>query len=179
MPAQDLDRVAVIGTSCCGKTTFARRLAADLGMRHVELDALYWGPFWTPRPGFRDEVQAAAQQQRWVIDGNYSAVRDIVWPRCTAIVWLDYSFARVFSQAIRRTLRRIVARERLHGGNRETIRGAFFEADGIPWWVVRTHGRRRREFPELFPRPEYGHAATIRLPTAAAAEAFLAGNRGQ
>jgi hypothetical protein len=39
---------------------------------------------------------------------------------------------------------------------------------------VRTHGRRRREFPELFRRPEYGQAAVVPLPTPAAAEAFLA-----
>jgi hypothetical protein len=88
-------------------------------------------------------------------------------------VWLDYSFGRVFSQALRRTARRIITRERLYAGNRETVRGALFATDGIPWWVIRTHGKRRRDFPALFKRPEYGHAAVITLGKPAAAEAFL------
>jgi hypothetical protein len=110
---------------------------------------------------------------RWVIDGNYSAVRDIIWRRSSAIVWLDYSFARVFLRALRRTARRIITRERLYAGNRETVRSALFDTDGIPWWVIRTHGKRRRAFPALLKRPEYGHAAAIHLDRPAAAEAFL------
>jgi hypothetical protein len=100
-------------------------------------------------------------------------VRDTIWRRSSAIVWLDYSFARVFSQALRRTARRIITRERLYAGNRETVRNALFDTDGIPWWVIRTHGKRRRDFPELFKCPEYGHAAVIQLDRPAAAEAFL------
>ena len=174
MTPPDLTRVVVVGTSCAGKTTLARRLAGLLGCEHIELDSLYWGPRWTPRPGFVETVRAMTQRHRWVIDGNYSAVRDIIWRRSSAIVWLDYSFARVFSRALRRTARRIVTRERLYAGNRETVGNALFAADGIPWWVIQTHGKRRRQFPELLERPEYGHAAVIRLVEPAAAEAFLA-----
>ena len=180
MPPPDLSRVVVVGTSCAGKTTLARRLAGVLGTEHVELDAVYWGPGWTPRPDFVQTVQAIAERPRWVIDGNYSAVRDSIWRRSSAIVWLDYSFARVFSRALRRTARRIITRERLYeGDNRETVRSAFFAPDGIPWWVIRTHGKRRREYPELFKRPEYGHVAVIQLHGPAAAEGFLAGVCGR
>jgi len=179
MASLDLARVVVVGTSCAGKTTLARRLAGILGSEHVELDSVYWGPEWTPRPDFIQTVLGIAQEPRWVIDGNYSAVRDIIWRRSSAIVWLDYSFARVFSQALRRTARRIITRERLYSGNRETIRTALFDTDGIPWWVIRTHGKRRRDFPELFKRPEYGHAAVIQLDRPAAAEAFLVSVRAR
>ena len=174
IPPPDLSRVVVVGTSCAGKTTLAGRLAGILGTEHVELDAVYWGPGWTPRRDFVQTVLAIAERPRWVIDGNYSTVRDIVWRRSSAIVWLDYSFARVFSRALRRTTRRILTRERLYGGgNRETVRNAVFDRDGIPWWVIRTHRKRRREYPELFKRPEYGHAVVIQLDRPAAAEAFL------
>ena len=174
MPPADLSRVVVIGTSSAGKTTFARRLASTLGCPHVELDALHWGPQWTPRAAFREDVARSTREPHWVIDGNYSVVRDVVWRRATAIVWLDYSIARVFSRALRRTVRRVVTGEHLYGGNRETIAGSFFARDGIPWYVLRTYRRRRREFPVLFGRPEYAHATVIRLRTPAAAEAFLA-----
>ena len=173
-PPANLARVVVVGTSCAGKTTFARRLASILGTPHFELDSLHWGPGWTRRPDFQQEVLAAAQQPRWVIDGNYSAVRDIIWRRCTVIVWLDYSFARVFSRALRRTVRRVVTGERSFYGNRETIGNQVFDTEGVLWWVLRTHGKRRREFPELFRRPEYVHASVVQLPTPAAAEVFLA-----
>src|SRR5438445_11179450 len=138
MPPVDRTRVVVVGSSCAGKTTLARRLAGILGSEHVELDSVYWGPGWTPRPDFIQAVLAIAQQPRWVIDGNYSAVRDIIWRRSSAIVWLDYSFARVFSRALLRTARRIIMKERLYAGNRETVRNALLDTDGIPGWVIRT-----------------------------------------
>lgn len=43
-------RILVVGTSGAGKSRLAGQLAAALGVPHVELDALYWGPDWTPRP---------------------------------------------------------------------------------------------------------------------------------
>jgi adenylate kinase family enzyme len=171
----DLARVVVVGTSSTGKTTFAGRLAARLGSPHLELDALYWGPGWKPRPSFQDDVAAAVREPRWVVDGNYAAVRDVIWLRATTIVWLDYPFLRVFSRALRRTVRRIVSGEPLYGGsNRETIATAFFQRDGIPWWVIRTYRKRRREYPEMLGRPQYAHAAIVRLRGPAAADAFLA-----
>jgi adenylate kinase family enzyme len=163
----------VVGTSCVGKSTFARRLATSLRTQAIELDFLYWGSGWTPRPDFREAVLAAAQQPRWVIDGDYPSVRNIVWRRCTSIVWLDYSFGLAFSRVLLRTARRVYTGERLYGGNRETISGALFDLEAPLWRVVRTHGIRRREFPELFRRAEYGHARVVRLETPETAQTFL------
>jgi adenylate kinase family enzyme len=175
----DLSRVVVVGTSCSGKTTLARRLATILNAPYSELDALYWGPEWTPRADFRETVLAVARQPRWVIDGNYSAVRDLVWRRCTATVWLDYSFARVFARALRRTARRVVGREPLYSGNRETVTSALFDREAPLWLVVRTHRKRRRDFPALLAQPEYGHAGLIRLRTPRMCERFLTEARTQ
>ncbi len=81
-----LQRVVVIGTSGSGTTTFARRLAAILSMPHIELDALHWEANWqeVPRPVLRARTRQATAAPRWVVDGNYSSVRDIVWPRATS-----------------------------------------------------------------------------------------------
>jgi len=38
---QHMQRINVVGTSCSGKTTLARSIAATLNMPHVELDALF------------------------------------------------------------------------------------------------------------------------------------------
>jgi adenylate kinase family enzyme len=78
-----LERVIVVGTSCCGKTTFSKRLSGILQQPHIELDALYWGPNWEPKPAdeFRSLVDHATSSDRWVVDGNYSAVRNLIWPK--------------------------------------------------------------------------------------------------
>jgi adenylate kinase family enzyme len=154
-------RIVVIGSSGAGKTTFARRLSHALQCSYIELDALHWGPSWTVRPDFAENVRKAAAGASWVADGNYSAVRNELWGRATGIVWLNYSFPLVWSRAIKRTLRRVLLRETLFGDNRETLRRALFDPRGVPWWIIRTFRGRRREYPRLLTR--YGHLRIVEL----------------
>lgn len=161
MDLDRLARVAIVGTSCAGKTTLARSLSRALGVPHVELDVLFWGPNWTPRPSeeFRSRVLAAVSEPSWVVDGNYSPVRDLVWGSATTLVWLNYSFSLVFSRAVLRTFRRIVTQEPLFADNRETF--AIANPDWIPWWVLRTFWRHRREYPALLRQPQFSHAQVL------------------
>ena len=147
-----MPRVAVVGTSCSGKTTLARRIARSCNIPHFELDAVNWQPGWTPLPidEFRAAVGAIVQDEHWVIDGNYSKVRDIIWARATDVVWLDLPFLVVLWRAITRTGKRVITQEELFAGNRETIRLVLFSRDSILWWVIRTHRRRQRTYQELF-----------------------------
>jgi adenylate kinase family enzyme len=165
----------VIGTSCSGKTTFAAKLAARLDVRHIELDQLHWLPGWQARTydEFRQVVQRATDGERWVVDGNYGKVRDITWRRATAIAWLDYSFPVIFFRAITRSIKRIVMREELFSGNRETFRETFLSRDSILRWVLTTYRRRRREYPRLFRMPEHAHLEIHRIPEPRAAQSFL------
>jgi hypothetical protein len=48
---------------------------------------------------------------------------------------------------LRRALSRIVRREELWGGNRETLRNVFFSRDSLLPYSVRTHRRRRGLYP--------------------------------
>jgi hypothetical protein len=166
-------RIAVVGTSCSGKSTLSRQLADVLQRPHVELDALHFGPDWSVRPDFVDAVRRAADTEEWIIDGNYTEVRNIVWARATAVVWLDYPFPVVFRQAMTRTIRRVWSREVLHGGSRETFRGAFLQPDGMPLWVIRTYRRRRRENTRMLGEAEFGHLEVFRLSSRDQAQALL------
>ena len=80
------------GRTGSGKTRLARELAAALGVPHVELDSLYFGPDFSTAPlsVLRERTSAAIAGDRWVTDGNKRAVRDGSRPRADTIIWLDY-----------------------------------------------------------------------------------------
>jgi adenylate kinase family enzyme len=175
------DRIHVIGTCGSGKTTTARALAERLGLECVELDALSWGPNWTAIPDgeFRAGVARASSGDRWVIDGNYSKSRDLVWGRADTVVWLDYRFPRVFLQLLRRTFRRTFRREILWHGNREHLRTAFFSRESILLWAIKTHWRRQREVPEWLAQAEHRHLRVVRLRSPRETTEWLSGIRGR
>jgi adenylate kinase family enzyme len=175
MDINDLKRVVVIGTSCSGKTTFANHLAQALGQNTIQLDALYWLPEWRPRPEheFKRLVQDAIAEEEWVLDGNYSRLRDFVWPRATTIIWLNYSFPVVMYRALNRTFRRSIFREPFYSGNRETLRRAFLSKDSILLWILKTYWRRRREYPELLLENQSRERKVIVVPSPQAAKRFL------
>ncbi|MFN8386869.1 MAG: hypothetical protein U0X92_10665 [Anaerolineales bacterium] len=109
MPSFPYHRLVVIGTTSSGKSTLAERIATRFGLDFIELDALHWEPNWQEAPldVFRERVRAATQaEQRWIVAGNYSVVRDLVWTKAEAIIWLDYPFLLVLRQLTRRTFTR-------------------------------------------------------------------------
>src|ERR687884_192101 len=60
------ERILILGRTGSGKTTLARELAAALGVPHVELDSLYFGPDFTtaPLPVLRERTSAAIGGER-------------------------------------------------------------------------------------------------------------------
>lgn len=158
-------RVIVIGSSCAGKSTFARELAAARNCPYIELDVLHWDGNWTPKPGpeFRRLVEEATAAERWVLAGNYSVVREIVWPRATTVVWLDFGFPRVLWRGLRRTVQRCATGEVIFHGNRESFGRSFFSKESILLWIVTTFHRRRREFAALRASGRFGHLAWHRV----------------
>ena len=160
-------RVSVIGsTSGAGKTTFARALATRLGLPFIELDALHWRePNWAipDTAAFRARVDEATRGEAWVVDGNYSVTRDIVWSRADTIVWLDVPLALGLSRIFARTMRRILRRETLWGSNRETFRNAFFSRESLLLFAIRTHHGRRGRFEAALRRPEFAHLRVHRF----------------
>ena len=175
-----MKRVVVIGTSCSGKTTLARRVAEAIGAPHIELDAINWGPGWseTPTEEFRREVRLRVLGPRWVVDGNYSKVQDIVWSRATDAIWLNYSFPVVFGRALGRTFRRILFRERLYNENRESFRNTFLSRNSILWWVVTTFRRRKKQYRDLFGNGAFPELSLTELRRPREAEQLVRSLRG-
>jgi adenylate kinase family enzyme len=171
-------RLVVVGVTGSGKSTLAEKLANKLDLEFIELDALHWRPNWTsaPEAEFRALVAQSTSAPRWVIAGNYSLARDISWPRAEAILWLDYGFWVVFWRLTLRIFRRWWTREHLWGTNYENLWSHFkFWSDESLWfWLIKTYGRRKREYPRLFAQPEYAHLKVFRFETPQDAENWFA-----
>ncbi len=167
-----MPKVAVIGSSCSGKTTLARRLAERLDVQHVELDALHHGPDWaeTPTDEFRALVIEAISGEDWIVDGGYHGkLGDLVLEQADFVVWLDLPLRTILPRLTARTLGRIRNRVELWNGNRETWRGAFLSRQSLLLWVLKTHRGRRKRYETRLALYE-----TVRLRSAGEADAWLA-----
>lgn len=168
-------RVVVIGTTGSGKSTLAGRLAGLLDARYIELDALHWEPNWTEATDevFRARVTAEIAAPRWVVDGNYTGkLGFLTYHAADTIVWLDYSFPRVFRQLFVRTMRRRATRQELWNGNVESLRTHFFTRDSLFLWAVKSHWRHRRDYSARFAAPEFEGHTIVRLRTPSETERY-------
>lgn len=172
-----MQRISVVGNSGSGKTTLTRTLAGTLGVPHLELDAIFHLPDWQEldTETFRARVDEFTSAPSWVVDGNYSAVRDIVWARADTVVWLDLPRQRVMRQVIGRTLRRAATRQALWNGNREPL-GNFFRLkpeESIIMWAWSRHHAYRERYLTAAADPANAHLEFVRLGTPAEVAAFL------
>jgi len=157
----------VIGTSGAGKTTLARRIAAQLQLPHIELDAINWQSEWRDLTRHDPEefvrrVTEAIRAEDWVVDGNYGPVRERVWRRATHLVWLDYGRAVIMARVISRSFFRAVLRTELWAGNRERWGHMLHPSHPIRWAWSTWH-RRRRETAQRLVQNDYAHLVVLRL----------------
>jgi len=170
-----LKRIVVVGSSCSGKTTLARRLAGLLNLKHVELDAIHWGPNWSAAETepFRRDVSRSLDDGNWVVDGNYSQVQDITWGRATTLIWLNYPFLTVFGRGLSRTIRRAFSKEPLFSGNQESFRQSFLSRNSILWWIIISHRRRCRLYRSLLDSGTYPNLSVIEFTRPRETDAFV------
>ncbi|MGW4944408.1 AAA family ATPase [Actinoplanes sp. NPDC004185] len=129
------------GTSGSGKTTLAARIAVALQIPHTEIDSLFHGPQWTPRPTFEADVHRVTAEPAWVVEWQYTSVRAHLAGRADLLVWLDLPRALVMRQVIRRTVIRRLRREKLWNGNVEAPLWTILTTkDHIVRWAWQTHG---------------------------------------
>ena len=161
------DRLAIVGAPGNGKSTLATFLANRLGLVRVELDALYHRPGWTapPIPEFRAAVVDALATPRWVVDGNYRPVQDLVLGSADTIVFLDLARWRVTWRVARRSAWRLVRREELWGTNHESLRRLVSRDPerNIIVWTWTQHPRYRALYDGMVRDGAWRHAAVHRL----------------
>jgi len=156
----------VVGNSGSGKTTVARALAAKLGVPHLELDAVNHQADWQPLDPalFAERVEEFTSAPGWIVDGNYSAVRGIVWDRADTVIWLDLPRRVVMRQVIWRTLRRMATGAELWNGNREQWRNLFGpKEESIIVWAWTNHRPNREKFRAASADPANARLTFLRL----------------
>jgi adenylate kinase family enzyme len=167
----------VVGSSGSGKTTVAAALARQLGLPHIELDAIFHQPGWTEldRDEFRSRVGERTEAPGWVVDGNYSAVRELVWDRADTVVWLDLPLPIVAGRIVARTVGRVVHRTELWNGNREPASNLWSirPEKSIIVWSLSRHSLYRQRYGEASGDPRWSHLRFIRLRNRSHVDAFL------
>lgn len=176
-------RVAVIGSSGAGKSTLAGQIAVHCDVPVIELDALMFGPGWTPRPTpeFRAEVmrsiaEADETSDGWVIPGNYRNVADITQRRADTIVWLDLPIRVSMWRLLKRSLRRVLTREQLWGGNRESLRNLISRDPNrnVLLWAWRNHPHYQQVYESYADGDFWAQATVHRLRSRAEVDGFRA-----
>lgn len=164
-------RIAVIGPSGSGKTCLSSQLAENLGLRHIEIDALHHGPNWEPcsREELRERVAAATEGDGWVSDGAYhQMIGELVFERVETVAWLDLPMRLVMWRLLLRTYRRKKHGTELWHGNRE---GPWRESVRYLIWPSLKRGfENRRRLPGLFAR--HPHLSVHRLRSDEAVQSF-------
>ena len=134
-------RVLIAGIGGSGKTTLASRLAPVLGLTYHHLDGLYLGPDLRMSPTFVSDIEGVVAGDEWLFDSQGPPasseappeITDLLWSRADTLIWLDYPRHVVLRRAIKRSVRRVITREELWHGRRETPL----------WWLRPDHPIRR------------------------------------
>jgi adenylate kinase family enzyme len=152
-----------------------------LGLPQLELDSIFHQPGWTERDNaeFRAEVDAFTSGDSWIVDGNYTShgVSEIVWPRADTIVWLDLPKRIVMTRVVRRTLWRVITRQRLWNGNREPWSNLYSRDPlrNIIVWTWTRFDTTRRRYELMLSDGTWSHLTVHRLRSKHDVDQFLAG----
>lgn len=129
-----------------GKTTLSKALAARFGLEFIEQDAIRHQANWVELPIEKHREVLVVRFDRaatgWVSDGNYRAVRDLVYERVETVIVLALPWRVMLWRTFKRTVGRFVTRGELWNGNRESVWTAFFSRNSVVYDLY----RRRKSF---------------------------------
>lgn len=130
--------IYILGASGSGKTTLSCNISKLLNKKHLELDSIYWKNNWEESSisEFRDLVhEYISKNEDFIIDGNYSKVRDIILPYVNTIIWLNYTKEIHIYRVLKRSLYRIFTKKELWNkkGTIETFSNLFSKNSIIIW----------------------------------------------
>ncbi len=88
-----MQKIIVIGCPGSGKSTFSKSLHKIIGIPLFHLDMMFWNSDKTTveQSVFYERLSKTIQNDKWIIDGNYSSTMELRMQACDTIIFLDYS----------------------------------------------------------------------------------------
>lgn len=87
-------RIAIVGVSASGKSTFARKLSEKTKLPLFLMDSIMWNPGWQ-YIGDEETVRKLKEigaKEEWIVEGYISKeARTFLFDRADTIIYLDYS----------------------------------------------------------------------------------------
>lgn len=96
MNIRDCKRILIVGDSGRGKSTLAKRLSEELGIKHIELDDIFWEKKFTVKRS--KEVMHSMVQDvldsnyEWVIEGSTRSMVSMCMEGADCIIHLRFRF---------------------------------------------------------------------------------------
>ncbi len=102
-----MKRVLILGCCGAGKSTFSRELARYTHLPIIHLDQHYFDPNWKEKnkSTWNQIVANLAQQEEWIMDGNYASSLNLRLPRADTIVYLDNGTISNIYRVIKRIIK--------------------------------------------------------------------------
>jgi adenylate kinase family enzyme len=102
-----LNKILVFGNSGSGKSTLASKLSTSYELSHLDLDTIAWKPVNPPE---RMPISESSKlinhfiscNGRWVIEGCYSDLLELVMPYADELIFLNLPIADCIANAIKR-----------------------------------------------------------------------------
>lgn len=142
------NKILIIGAPGSGKTMLAFQLKEIYEYPIYHLDELYWKKGWktVDIQNFRTKVLDIVSKEKWVIDGDYPQVNDIIYREADIIIFLDVKLPVLIKNVLIRTIGGYYKREEICGGNRESL-SRLFTKDGIVSYTIKQY-RKYKDYPE-------------------------------
>jgi len=159
----------LIGSGGSGKSTLARRIGKHTGLSVIHLDREFWHIDWmpTPKPEWKQKVEAFAAGEQWIIDGNFDSTFELRWPRADLVIYLDFNTFVCLWRVIRR--RRTVRPDMPDG----LVEAPFFSKNYLEFLLWVTTFRRKKHRRILDMSEKYPHAVFVQLKNNRQIEEFL------